>query len=190
MRIATIGLLAAASLGLGGCAYNGLGVGVGYGSGYGDPYGYSGYGYDPYGYRSAYYNPYGYSRYGSPYGWYNGFYYPGSGWYVWDRDGNRREITREEKRYFDRAAASFADKIRQSRGLPPANGTVSTQSQTVGSATVDRPVVRQRAIRVDQRSTRAASAERVRTTQTERRSERAAERAAARESRRSDRDDD
>lgn len=176
-------IIALAGVGLGGCAYNGLGVGVGYG----DPYGYNGYGYDPYGYRSAYYNPYGYSRYGSPFGWYNGFYYPGSGWYVWDRDGNRREITREEKRYFDRAAAAFADKIRQSRGLPPASGTVSTQSHTVSSATVDRPVVRQRATSVEQRSTR--STERVRTTQTERRADRAAERAAARESR-SERDDD
>ena len=43
MRISSIGLIAAASLGLAGCATNGLGVGIG--SGYGGGYGNYGGGY-------------------------------------------------------------------------------------------------------------------------------------------------
>jgi hypothetical protein len=100
MRIAAL-LVAAAALG--GCAYNGLGLGVGYGSGYG-PYGYydpyygSGYGY----YGSRYgYSPYGMGYYGSPYwGWYDGWYYPGTGYYVYDRERQRRLWTEAERRYW------------------------------------------------------------------------------------------
>ena len=78
MRIPYISLLAAGALALGGCAYDnygygygpysGLSVGVGYGSGYYG--GYGGYG--------GYYNSY------LPFGWYDDFYYPGSGIYVYD----------------------------------------------------------------------------------------------------------
>jgi len=123
MRIAAL-LLAAASLG--GCAYNGLGLGVGYGNGY-SPYGY---GYSPYGYGGSgisysvgygsgygYGSPYGYGGYGgyggypygyggyggygSPYwGWNDGFYYPGTGYYVYDRYKNRRVWTDAQKRYW------------------------------------------------------------------------------------------
>lgn len=68
--------LGAATLGLAGCVddYGYGGVSVGYGSpgyyGYGDPY-YDGLGYGGIG--------------GGYYGWYNDFYYPGSGVYVYDR---------------------------------------------------------------------------------------------------------
>ncbi len=100
MRIPFICLVTAGALALGGCGYNGLGVGLGYGSPYG---GYGGYGYDPYydgyGYGSRYggygsrYAGYGYGGYGGyggfgygyqPFGWYDGFYYPGTGYYVYD----------------------------------------------------------------------------------------------------------
>jgi hypothetical protein len=75
----------AASAGLAGCTsfgpYGGSGVSVGLGSG--SPYGY-GYG-SPYGYGYGYGGPYGYM---SPYfGWYDGFYYPGAGYYVYDPYG-------------------------------------------------------------------------------------------------------
>ena len=79
LRNAAIALVA--GVGLAGCAYGpygGLGVGVGYGNGYGA------YGYDPY---YSGYSPYGYGSYGygSPYwGWNDGFYYPGTGYYVYD----------------------------------------------------------------------------------------------------------
>ena len=72
MRIPYISLIAAGALTLGGCAYGDLGYGVGYG-GYGG-YGYGGYGHD---YASPYY--------GAPYfGWYDNYYYPGTGYYVYD----------------------------------------------------------------------------------------------------------
>jgi hypothetical protein len=104
MRIPLICLVAAGAIALGGCGYNGLGVGLGYGSpyGYGNSYGYGGYGgYGNYaGYGGRYgYNPY-YGSYGDyasgrfgygglgygyqPYGWYDGLYYPGTGYYVYD----------------------------------------------------------------------------------------------------------
>lgn len=64
-----------------------------------DGYGYGGLdvGYGTAGYHDPYYNPYvaadqydfyasGYQGFGQPYwGWYNGYYYPGSGFYVYDR---------------------------------------------------------------------------------------------------------
>lgn len=71
MRIPYISLVAAGALALGGCSYDsyGMGLGAGYGGYYGD-YGYAG--------------PY-YGNYGSPYfGWYDDFYYPGTGVYVYD----------------------------------------------------------------------------------------------------------
>ncbi|HVL77844.1 MAG TPA: hypothetical protein VM346_01000 [Sphingomicrobium sp.] len=74
MRIIIASLAAAGGLALGGCAYNGLygGASLGYGSaGYYDRY------FDPYHdpwYRGASY-----------WGWYDGFYYPGTGYYVYDR---------------------------------------------------------------------------------------------------------
>lgn len=83
MRIPVLILTIAGSAALSGCAYgygsygggygpySGLSVGVGVGSGfgYGDYYG---------GY------PYG-GYYSDPYwGWYDGFYYPGTGYYVYD----------------------------------------------------------------------------------------------------------
>lgn len=87
MRARLAILIAAAGLSLGGCAYNGLGVGLGYGDSYGYGYGpYSGYGaYDPY-FDYTYGRPgYGYSM---PYGWYGGYYYPGIGSYVYDQYRN------------------------------------------------------------------------------------------------------
>ena len=112
-RLATL-ILVAAGTSLGGCAYGGLGglsvgtgygspYGYGYGSQYGSPYGYGGYG-SPYGY-GGYGSPYGYGGYGSPYGyggyggyspyygWHDGYYYPGTGYYVYDRDRRRRQMT-------------------------------------------------------------------------------------------------
>jgi hypothetical protein len=86
MRIPYISLIAAGALALGGCAYGDVGLGMGYGSPY---YGY-GYGspYSAYGYNSSYYgygnSPYYGAGYGSPFGWYNNYYYPGSGYYVYD----------------------------------------------------------------------------------------------------------
>ena len=131
MRISSIGLIAAVSLGLGGCAYNGLGVGVGSGYGY-DDYGYGydryGYGYDRYAYGG--YSPYGYNGYGSPYGWYNGYYYPGTGGWVYDRDGGRREISRDERAHFGRLTEVFRQRVRDANGSTATTTTTSSARAT------------------------------------------------------------
>jgi hypothetical protein len=124
MRARLAILLGAAGLALGGCAYGydgygsygGLGVGVGYGSGYGYGYPYGGYGYGAgYGYPyGGYYGGY----YGSPYfGWYNDYYYPGTGYYVYDRYRNRRVMTDAERQYWSkRTAQAVANHIRGTDG--------------------------------------------------------------------------
>jgi len=121
MRVSNIRLavLAAVSgLALSGCAYGfddgyggygGLNVGYGYNSGYG-----YGYGYDPYGY--GYYGSpygYGYGDYGySPFGWYNGFYYPGSGIYVYDSYRRRHAWNDTQRRYWQDRTSHWRDRTR------------------------------------------------------------------------------
>ena len=93
-------LAVTAAIGLGGCAYGpygGLGVGVGYGDGYYDPYYGSGYYGDGY-YGSSYYGGIGYGTPG--YGWYDGYYYPGSGYYVYDRHRNPYRWSDTQRRYW------------------------------------------------------------------------------------------
>jgi hypothetical protein len=120
MRISSIGLIAAVSLGLGGCAYNGLGMGVGTGYGY-DNYGY---GYDRYGYGYGY--PYGYSPYGyNPYGgWSNGYYYPGTGGWVYDRDGRRREAN------FEGLGEAFRQAVKNRNAAATTSGTTAVTTTT------------------------------------------------------------
>jgi hypothetical protein len=221
MRTRLAILMAAAGVALGGCGYNGLGLGVGYGSPYGayNPYyggygyggsgirigyglGYGGYGYNPYydpffSYGSRYgygcgYSPFGYSRYASPYGggWYNGWYYPGSGYYVYDRERKRRKMTdAEQAQWRQRVASALADRIREKRGE-----TVTTSSAPVlrqqalptgtgSSATRDR--VRTRTVAVDRPTTRS---ERIQQRET-RRAERHGLRATSSSERRRSRDD-
>ena len=152
MRISSIGLIAAVSLGLGGCAYNGLGMGVGSGSGYGYGYDDYGYGYDRYAYGG--YSPYGYNAYGSPYGWYNGYYYPGSGGWVYDRDGRRREISRDEQAHFGRLTEVFRQRVKAANG--PASGASAVTTVTTTSR--NRAIARPRAI--ERSSERPSAAQR------------------------------
>lgn len=99
----------AASAGLAACTsygpYGGssVGVGVSYGSpyggyGYGSPYGY--------GYGSPYYASYPY------YGWYDGFYYPGAGYWLYDPWGRRYPITKRHSDYW----SNVLKKFREARG--------------------------------------------------------------------------
>jgi hypothetical protein len=106
MRIPFISLIAGGALALGGCAYGdlGLGLGTGYGGyGYGSPYYGASYGY---GYGSPYYGGYGYGSpyYGglgsSYYGWNNGYYYPGSGYYVYDSYRRPYAMTTTQRQYW------------------------------------------------------------------------------------------
>jgi hypothetical protein len=160
MRIPYISLVAASAMALGGCAYDGLGLGMGYGSGYG-PYGYSSYGYgSPY-YGSGYYGYggpsisvgigsgyggypyYGGYGYGSPYyGWYDDYYYPGTGYYVYDTYRRPYVMTTTQRQYW------------------------STRSPALRTATATRTTVRpnwsgfnNKAARQQARSTREAARE-------------------------------
>ena len=86
IRPAFVGL---AALGLAGCStlgapygYSGVSVGVGYNSG-------------------GYYDPY--------YGWYDDFYYPGVGRYVYDRRGYRHRWNNRHQRYWQSRRARHRD---------------------------------------------------------------------------------
>jgi hypothetical protein len=95
MRIPYISIMAAGALALGGCAYGDFGYGLGYGGYYGD-YGYG----SPYyglGYGSPYY---GYGLGYEPFGWYDNFYYPGTGIYVYDSNRHRHRWSGDQERYW------------------------------------------------------------------------------------------
>lgn len=103
-RIRLAALAVFGSLAVGGCAYGpyggyGGGVSVGYGSPYyNDGYYGRGYGYNPY-YGSGY--GYGYGRRYPSYGWYNGYYYPGTGIYVYDRYRRPHRMSNAHRRYWE-----------------------------------------------------------------------------------------
>lgn len=91
----TAALALAAAVGLSACTspYGHGGVSVGYGSGYG-PYAGYGYGYPGYGYSRL---GYGYSPY---WGWHDSFYYPGTGFYVYDIYRRPYRWTDAQRRYW------------------------------------------------------------------------------------------
>lgn len=93
MRTRPAFIIGAAALSLGACATNGV-----YDSGFA-------YGYDsPY---ACYNGPYGYGYGGYAIdncGWYNGFFYPGFGNFVFDRDHHRHRMTSNQHDYFTRQA--------------------------------------------------------------------------------------
>ena len=204
LRLRSVAIILAAGVGLGGCAtYSpfgyGSGVSVSYGNrGYYDPYygGYSRYGYSPYGYGAGY--GYGYSPY---YGWHNGFYYPGSGYYVYDRFRRPRVLTDAERQYWSQRASQPGTTLSRklvenwsgfsTGGQTGTQSTQSTQMVRDGDAIV--PVRRGADVRapsrIESRSTRESIRSQRVSTRSERistRSDRAAarsERAAARSER-------
>lgn len=99
MRIPYISIMAAGALALGGCAYGDYGYGVGYG-GYGGYYGY-GSPYYGYGYGSPYYGGY------EPFGWYDDFYYPGTGYYVYDTYRRPHVMTSTQRAYWSSRSPSL-----------------------------------------------------------------------------------
>ena len=130
-RLRTTALALTATLGLSACAYDGYGYGglsVGYGSsyygnGYYSPYYGTGYGYGGYG-----------SGYGYPYGWNNGFYYPGTGFYVYDRYNRRHRWSQSQQRYWQQRHSQWQQRNRSG------NRQVVVQQRRDGS----RVVVQQR----------------------------------------------
>ena len=136
-RIRAAGLAIAASLGLSACmspyGYSSVGVGVDSGGYYGD-YGYGGYGY-----------PYGGYGYGYPsYGWYDDFYYPGSGYYVYSRDGHRHRWSDAQRRYWEsRRDRRHNDGLRIYQPRADAGSTqIQRSSQVERSSRVERRSVK------------------------------------------------
>lgn len=97
-RLRLAATLLAGTLGLSACAYgDGYGYGrasVGYGSRYCDPY------WDDC-YASAY-DPW--------YGWYGNYYYPGTGFYVFDRWGRRYRWSEDYRRYWEGRRQRWGDR--------------------------------------------------------------------------------
>ena len=90
MKLSMIALGAASIVALSGCVDDGYGY-SGLSVGYGSP------GYYGQGYYSDFYD----GAYGSPYyGWYNGYYYPGTGYYVYDRDRRPMRWNDSQRRYW------------------------------------------------------------------------------------------
>jgi hypothetical protein len=92
--------LATAATSLGGCAtlYDDY-----YGDSYYDDYAYSDYRCDPYNQFDYYYdcdNRSGFFNIGFGGGWYNNFYYPGYGFYLFDRGGRRFDMDNHYRRYW------------------------------------------------------------------------------------------
>ncbi len=108
------GLILAATLGLAACVdgYGYGGASIGYAGGYNVDYDrYYG---DPYGYRSV---PYGYV--GSNFGWYGDYYYPGTGGFIYDRRGHRRNWSHQHRGYWENRARLSPDQRRLGRGDRP-----------------------------------------------------------------------
>jgi hypothetical protein len=146
-------MILAGSAMLGGCAYGfgtygsygsygsrgGVSVGVSYGSGYG--------GYDsPYGYYGGYGYPDYYDRYGNPgwyrtpyWGWHGGYYYPGTGYYVYDRDRRRYRWNPYQQRYWGERRQQSMQEVRTSdaRTLRPNWGDFNRPDRN--DVTGDRP---------------------------------------------------
>src|SRR5687767_7709503 len=151
LHLRTAAILVAAGVGLSGCTtYSPFGYGNGVSVSYGDRY------YDPYYDRFG--SRYGYSS--APYGWYDGFYYPGAGYYVYDQYRNPYYWNDYQRRYWTvrqkdpSVREVWTDFARRHAGTT--SGTAS-QMQRVTTNNVER--------------IRANHVERVRTERAERRSE-------------------
>jgi hypothetical protein len=204
MRARVASLILAAGLALGGCAYGGFGNGLGVGVSYGDPYGYGGYGgyNDPYygygygsGYGYGYGSPYYGGYYGSPYwGWNNGFYYPGTGYYVYDRDRRRRVLTDAERAYWKEKLARFrtgATSTASAKTVVPRENW-SGFSRRSSARTVERQVTRDARVqaRQQQRTERVQQRSQTRSDRSQARSERVQSRIDRIQSRRSSKTDE
>src|SRR5436190_19255736 len=121
LRAAALGVVAV--IGLSACTtpygYGGVSVGNGYYDPYNSGYGYGG-GYPAYGYGYGYdtgYPGYGYGAgYAPYYGWNDGFYYPGTGYYVYDQYRRPHRWSDEQRHYWEARRAHARD--RHGKTLP------------------------------------------------------------------------
>lgn len=108
-----IAVLATAGMAVSGCTYD---MGLGYAS---DGYGYGGSGYydcDPYSPFDSYYdcdNGYGFSNIGYGGGWYDNYWYPGYGYFLFDNYGRRFSMRDNHRRYWGERRHSW---YRENRG--------------------------------------------------------------------------
>ena len=115
-----IAALATAGIGLSGCTYD---LGLGYAS---DGYGYGGgsgyYDCDPYSPFDNYYdcdNGYGFSNIGYGGGWYDNYWYPGYGLFLFDNGGRRYAMRDNHRRYWGERRHSW---YRENRGRRDGHG--------------------------------------------------------------------
>ncbi|HEX4735997.1 MAG TPA: hypothetical protein VH331_00385 [Allosphingosinicella sp.] len=107
-RLRNVLLIALGAAGLAACnegyGYGGMEVGYGaraYGPGYCDPYWEDCYG--AYGY--------GYGGYGDPWwGWWGDYYYPGIGFYVYDRGGHRYRWNDNQRHYWEGRRGGYGNR--------------------------------------------------------------------------------
>ncbi|NRD89894.1 hypothetical protein C8024_11180 [Sphingopyxis sp. BSNA05] len=102
-RLLKSAVAAGALLSLGGCMYGGGAYGDGYVNG-------RGYDCDPYAPFDDYYAcdyGYGFANIGYGGGWYDQYYYPGYGIYIFDRGGRRLAMRDNHRRYWARQRAAY-----------------------------------------------------------------------------------
>ena len=105
-----------ALLGLSGCMYGGTGY---YGDGYVNNAGYQ---CDPYAPFDDYYacdSGYGFANIGFGGGWYDQYYYPGYGVYIFDRGGRRHAMRDTHRRHWARQRAEFGGHHARGRDRNP-----------------------------------------------------------------------
>ncbi|GAB5486242.1 MAG: hypothetical protein Pars93KO_26760 [Parasphingorhabdus sp.] len=174
-RLAKPALLSGAMLSLSACAYGGGSYGDGYVNGVG-------YGCDPYAPFDDYYacdNGYGYANIGFGGGWYDSFYYPGYGIYIFDRRGSRYAMKRHHKRHWARKRAEYGWRKGGRRGERWRNLTPEQRAERR-----DRRAERRRNLTPEQRAERRdRREERLRNLTPEQRAERRERRAERRERR-------
>ena len=128
LRIAALG---AAGVTLSGCTYD---LGLGYAS---DGYGTGYYDCDPYGGFDNYYdcdNGYGFSNIGYGGGWYDNYWYPGHGFFLFDSYGRRFAMRDNHRRYWGERRHGW---YRDNRGRHDDSGRRNGRGYTDGGRGMD-----------------------------------------------------
>ncbi|MEJ6595986.1 hypothetical protein [Parasphingorhabdus sp.] len=115
-RLLKSAVAAGALLSLGGCMYGGTGY---YGDGYASNRGYD---CDPYTPFDDYYAcdyGYGFANIGYGGGWYDQYYYPGYGIYIFDRGGQRHAMRHNDRRHWARQRVTFGGQLARERNSNP-----------------------------------------------------------------------
>ncbi|QTD55337.1 hypothetical protein [Parasphingorhabdus cellanae] len=145
-------LLGGAMLGLSACAYGGGSYGDGYVNG-------AGYACDPYAPFDDYYacdNGYGYANIGFGGGWYDSFYYPGYGIYIFDRRGSRYAMKRHHRYHWARQRAKFGSRRGGYDGIGRGGRNLTPEQRAERRERIRNLTPEQRAERRERRAERRA----------------------------------